>query len=152
MAARPKAPLATLMASADEIEAQFYEALQSADIDKLMALWVQDEFVRCIHPGGAVLVGSSAIKASFEALFARGPIAVEAAEVHRLPSDQLTLHQVHERILVPDSDGGSQVAWVIATNAYLKTSLGWRMVLHHASPGQVLELPAVHDGNANVLH
>lgn len=151
MARRPKAPLAALMASPDEIETQFYEALQSADLDRLISLWVHDEFVRCIHPGGPLLVGITAIRASFEALFARGPIAVQAAEVRKLSTEHLVIHQVHERVLVPGPEG-DQVAWVLATNAYLKTTEGWRMVLHHASPGQALESPELHTGNGSVLH
>lgn len=135
MAPRRKPPLAALMASPDEIEAQFYEALQAADLERLLGLWVHDEFVRCIHPGGALQVGITAIKAGFEALFARGPVAVQAAEVKRLATDALVIHQVHERVLVPGPEG-DQIAWVLATNAYLKTEQGWRMVLHHASPGR----------------
>ncbi len=148
---RKKPPLAALMATPDEIEAQFYEALQSADLDRLIGLWVNDELVRCIHPGGQLLVGISAIKASFETLFARGPVAVQAAEVRRLQTEQLVIHQVHERVLVPGPEG-TQVAWALATNAYLKTAEGWRMVLHHASPGQPIESPEMHTGNASVLH
>ena len=53
------------MATPDEIEAQFYEALQTADLERLMALWINDELVRCIHPGGPLLVGATAIRASF---------------------------------------------------------------------------------------
>jgi ketosteroid isomerase-like protein len=30
---------------------------------------------------------------------------------------------------------GPQVAWVLATNVYVKTVHGWRLVSHHASPG-----------------
>lgn len=146
-----KPPLAVLMATPDEIEAQFYEALQTADLERLMSLWVNDELVRCIHPGGPLLVGATAIRASFETLFARGPVAVQPAEVRRLQTDQLVIHQVHERVMVPGPEG-LQIAWVMATNAYLKTAEGWRMVLHHASPGQAAESPELHVGNANILH
>lgn len=152
---RRKAPLAVLMSSPDEIETAFYESLQSADLDRMVSLWVQDELVRCIHPGGPLLVGITAIKAGFEALFARGPVAVHPADVKKLVTDQLVIHQVHERVLVPVREGegsGEQVAWVLATNAYLKTPEGWRMVLHHASPGQPLDMPELHSGNASVLH
>ena len=149
-----KPPLAVQMATRDEIEAQFYEALQTGDLDRLMSLWVNDELVRCIHPGGPLLVGATAIRTSFEALFARGPVAVQPAEVRRLQTDQLVIHQVHERVLVPaqDPDQGHQVAWVMDTNAYLKTAEGWRMVLHHASPGQAAESPTLHTGSPSVLH
>ncbi|WP_240660700.1 YybH family protein [Inhella crocodyli] len=151
---RRKAPLAVLMASPDEIEAQFYEALQAGDLDRLMSLWVNDELVRLIHPGGVPVVGATAIRASFGALFARGPVAVQAAEVTRLTTDQLAVHQVRERVLVPGpaEGGGAQIAWVMATNVYMRTAEGWRMVLHHASPGTADESPSVHSGDANVLH
>jgi ketosteroid isomerase-like protein len=135
-----KPPLAALMATPDEIEAQFYEALQTADLERLMGLWVNDELVRCIHPGGPLLVGATAIRASFAQLFERGPIQVQALEVQRLATEQLCIHQVRERVVV-----GTRTAWVQATNAYLKTDQGWRLVLHHASPGQAAgeaELPS----------
>ena len=144
-------PLAALMATPEEIEAQFYEALQTADLERLMALWLDDEFVRCIHPGGPLLVGASAIRAGFEALFGRGPVNVQAAEVKKLVTEQLCLHQVQERVIVPGPEGGAQVAWVLATNAYLRTAQGWRMVLHHASPGQAATAPEIVPGTA-VLH
>lgn len=147
-----KAPLAILMATPDEIEAQFYEALQTADLERLMALWVADEVVRCIHPGGPLVVGASAIRSSFEALFAKGPVAVQATEVQRLQTEQLAVHQVKERVLVPAPDGSSQVAWVWASNVYLKTAEGWRMVLHHASPGQSGEPLDLLATGSSVLH
>ena len=86
-----------------------------------------------------------------ETVFARGPVAVQPAEVKRLVTDALVIHQVHERVLVPGPEG-DQIAWVLATNAYLKTEQGWRMVLHHASPGQAIESPDLHTGSGSVLH
>ena len=38
--------------SPDEVEAQFYEALQRGDIEQLMALWADDDEIVCVHPGG----------------------------------------------------------------------------------------------------
>jgi ketosteroid isomerase-like protein len=32
-----------------------------------------------------------------------------------------------------------QHAWVMASNVYVKTEQGWRMVAHHASPGMAAE-------------
>jgi len=145
-----RAPLAVLMASPEDIESQFYEALQSADLERLVALWVGDEEVRCLHPGGPLLVGITAIRANFEALFARGPMAVQPTEVRKLQTEQMAVHQVRERVLVPGPEG-MQVAWVWATNVYLKTAEGWRMVLHHASPGQAGDQPELAPGSG-VLH
>jgi hypothetical protein len=41
---------------------------------------------------------------------------------------------------------------VLATNVYIKTAEGWRMVVHHASPGSVGERPAVVGETPPVLH
>ena len=130
----PKAavPSAVLLASPDDTEAQFYEALQHADLDHLMALWADDDEVACVHPGGPRIVGLTAIRAAFAPMFERGAFNIHPERVRRLHSGDCAIHHVLERVQRP---GDPQQAWVIATNVYLKTALGWRLVLHHASPG-----------------
>ena len=133
--ARPKPPAPTLV-SADDIELELYEAMRRGDIERLMAVW-SDE-ICCIHPGGARLVGAAAIRASFEAMFGNGTIDAEPQRVRRLESHSSAVHSVLERIRVMTADG-EQFAWVVATNVYLKSSQGWRLVAHHASPGTPVE-------------
>lgn len=132
---RSKAQAAALLASPDDVEAQFYEALQHADIDKLMAVWADDDDIVCVHPGGgARFSGAAAIRASFEAVFATGPIPLQPHHVRRMQTLGCAVHHLTERIGVID-ERGARSAWVLATNVYLKTAQGWRMVVHHASPG-----------------
>ena len=57
-------PPQPLLASPDEIEHQFYEALQQGDIDKLMATWSDDDEIACVHPGGPRVIGAAAIRAA----------------------------------------------------------------------------------------
>jgi uncharacterized protein (TIGR02246 family) len=142
--------MATLGGSADEVEAQFYEALQRADLDALMALWADDDEIVCVHPGGTRIVGAPAIRASFEAIFANGPIAARPEQVHRLQLMGGALHHLLERIEVPADGGGTQSAWVIATNVYVKTAQGWCIAAHHASPGSLQEPAAVADASATL--
>ena len=132
--ARPKPPPVALQGSPDEIEAQFYRALQHADLEALMAVWADDDEIVCVHPGGPRLVGAAAIRASFEAIFANGAIPVQPEQVRRLPALGCAVHHVVERISVNGPDGPQQ-AWALATNVYLKTAQGWRLAAHHASPG-----------------
>ena len=61
--ARPKPPGIALMTSSDDAEAQFYEALQRGDIEKLMAVWSDDDEICCVHPGGPRVVGPAAKRA-----------------------------------------------------------------------------------------
>lgn len=145
MARRPLPP-ATLHASPDDVEAQFYEALQQADIERLMAVWADDDEVVCVHPGGGRVIGQAAIRASFEAIFANGGIPVRPEQVHRLQTLGTALHHLVERIEVRSPEG-LQTGWVLTTNVYVKTAQGWRMAAHHASPAAAQE-PADLAGSA----
>jgi ketosteroid isomerase-like protein len=134
---RPKPP-APVTGSADDVETEFYEALQRGDIDRLMALWSDDEEIACIHPGGPRLVGAPAIRASFDAMFANGVIDARPEKVRRLDAHSTAVHSVLERVRVLTPEG-ERFAWVVATNVYLKSAQGWRLVAHHASPGTTAE-------------
>ena len=147
---RHKLPDIALMTSPDDAEAQFYEALQRGDIDKLMAVWSDNDEICCVHPNGPRVLGPAAIRAAFDAMFSNGAIDARPEKVRRVVSHGSAVHSVVERIQVM-TDEGPQVAWVIATNVYLKTSLGWRLVAHHASPGSAQELPEVGE-TPSVLH
>lgn len=136
--------------SADDIEAAFYEALQSADIEKLMACWADEDEIVCVHPGGPRLIGMGAIRAAFDAMFSNGSILAWPEGVRKIESLASSVHNVRERIEVL-TDEGPREAYVIATNVYHKTPQGWRMVAHHASPGSEQETPEVSE-LPHVLH
>lgn len=127
--------------SPDEIEAQFYEALQHGDLERLMAVWADDDEVVCVHPGGVRAVGPAAIRASFESIFANGGVPLAPEQVRRLHWAGGALHHLVERIEVPAEGGGTQTAWIVVSNVYVKTAQGWRLAAHHASPGAVPEMP-----------
>jgi uncharacterized protein (TIGR02246 family) len=144
-------PAAALIGSPDEVEAQFYEALQRGDIERLMSLWADDDEIVCVHPGGTRVIGPAAIRASFEAMFANGGIPVRPEQVHRLAVLGAALHHLVERIEVR-GETGPQTAWVLATNLYLKTAQGWRLASHHASPGIGHEPPVLGGEAPSTLH
>jgi hypothetical protein len=74
-----------------------------------------------------------------------------AEHVRRLQSDGTAIHHVLERIHIA-TDEGARDAWVLATNVYVHTEQGWRMVLHHASPGSVREAQEMADEGPATLH
>lgn len=149
--AHPKAPAAALLASPDDTEAQFYEALQAGDIERLMAVWADDDEAVCIHPGGGRVIGPRAIRASFAALFAESAVPVQPEQVHRVQALGCAVHHLVERVRVHTPEG-PQTAWALATNVYVKTSQGWRMVSHHASHGTAGEPPAAAAERPSTLH
>jgi ketosteroid isomerase-like protein len=126
---------AALGGSPDDVEAAFYESLRTGDLDTLMSCWADEDDIACIHPGGGRLLGAAAIRAAFETMFSNGgAIPVTADNVHRVDSLASAVHHVLERVDVMTSEGEIQ-AYVLATNVYHKTPQGWRLVVHHASPG-----------------
>jgi len=147
---KSKLQAANLEGDADDVEAAFYQALQNADIDKLMACWADEDDIVCIHPGGPRVVGAMAIRATFEAMFANGSIRAWPERVRKTVSIASAVHNLLERVEVL-APGGPKEAWVIATNVYHRTAQGWRMVAHHASPGTSSEIQEV-SGSPSVLH
>jgi ketosteroid isomerase-like protein len=136
--------------TADDIEAAFYDALQNADLEKLMACWADEDEVVCVHPGGPRLIGIGAIRAVFDAMFANGSIRAWPEGVRKIESLASSVHNVRERIEVLTEEGPRE-AYVIATNVYHKTAQGWRMVAHHASPGSAQEVLEISE-LPHVLH
>lgn len=148
----PKARIAAefLGTSADETEAAFYQALQAADIELLMACWSDDDDVVCVHPGGPRIVGLAAIRSTFDAIFSNGSIQARPENVRKVQGLSSAVHNVLERVDVMTPSGPSQ-AYVLATNVYHQTAHGWRMVAHHASPGNQSEVQEIHE-IPQVLH
>jgi ketosteroid isomerase-like protein len=141
---------AVLMESVDEVEAAFYEAMHQGDIDRMMAVWSDEDDIACVHPGGLRLLGSAAIRAAFEAVFAGGPVQVSVVNVRRIEAAGVSVHHVLEKVQMVNAEG-LQTAYVLASNVYLHGAQGWRMVLHHASPGQRDDMQEMVE-TASVLH
>ena len=136
---KPHLRAATVGGSADEIETAFYEALQSGDLERLMACWANEEDIICVHPGGPRLIGAVAIRNSFEIMFSHGPIRSFPERLHKLETITSAVHNLIERVEIYTADG-AQIAFVTSTNVYMRTAQGWRMVAHHASPGTPPEI------------
>jgi ketosteroid isomerase-like protein len=147
---KTKIQAANLEGNADDVEAAFYDALQTGDIDRVMACWADEDDIVCIHPGGPRAVGPAAIRATFETMFSNGSIRAWPERARKLQAVASAVHNVLERVEVLTAEGPGH-AWVIATNVYYKTAQGWRMVAHHASPGTPSEVQEV-SGNPQVLH
>ncbi|HAT32106.1 MAG TPA: DUF4440 domain-containing protein [Janthinobacterium sp.] len=134
-----------LNGSAAEVETAFYDALNRADIDALMALWADDEEIVCIHPGAPRLIGHVAIRDSWQTLLAGGGLHIMPTQLHETHNLMSSVHTVIEGVSAVEG----RAAHLLATNVYVKTPRGWRIVLHHASvaPGN-----APDDGGAQILH
>ncbi|WP_395824483.1 YybH family protein [Collimonas sp.] len=125
--------------SAEETETAFYDAMSRADIEAMMALWADDDDIVCIHPNGPRLHGHAAIRAAFDMLFERGGVHIRVRQLHISQNMSTSIHNLVEELhQAGDNDRNMHI---LATNVYMKTPRGWRIVLHHASvaPGAAPE-------------
>ena len=133
-----------------DAEAAFYEALEAADLDAMMEVWAEDEEIVCVHPGGPRLAGFEQVRGSWAEIFGSGQrLKVHISNQVVLSGMMLAIHSVHENILV---QGESRTrAPITATNVYLRTGKGWRMILHHGSPAPAeARVPA--ESSPKILH
>jgi ketosteroid isomerase-like protein len=119
--------------SAADAETAFYDALGRADLDAMMAVWSEDEEVVCVHPGGPRLTGLTEVREAWRQMFGSGArLIVRTSHQVVSASMMLTVHNVLEHVAVEGDDRLNTP--IIATNVYARGALGWRMVMHHASP------------------
>ena len=146
--------------TAVDCELAFYDAFERGDLKLMMAIWSDEPDTICVHPQGPRLAGFSAIRDSFAEIFLHSPTAgklrIKVGELRKHQAQTLAIHSVYESFIAdppPNSISGEVVAAapILATNVYLLTPCGWRMIVHHASlspQGTVAE----EQGVSRILH
>jgi uncharacterized protein (TIGR02246 family) len=123
----------TVFTTPQDAESAFYEAFEKADLDAMMGVWSDDEEIVCVHPGGQRLAGTEQVREAWRQIFAAGQtLRFQLREQQALNGMTLVVHSVYEQITSAGEARARQP--VIATNVYMRTENGWRMIVHHASP------------------
>lgn len=121
-----------VFATPADAEAAFYAALEKNQLEPMMEVWSEDDEIVCVHPGGPRLTGYEAVRESWARIFASGQrLRIRLSEPVQMISGMIAVHSVHENFLV--ADDRAQAA-AVATNIYIRTASGWRMLAHHSSP------------------
>ncbi len=137
--------------TAQDAENAFYEALERGDLEGMMAVWAEDEEIICVHPTGPRLSGQDQVRESWAKIFSGGAgPRVHISQQVAVTAMMIAVHSVHENFTV-EGDARSQVP-VVATNVYLKTAAGWRMIVHHASPAPAQAAPPPQEAPPKFLH
>jgi ketosteroid isomerase-like protein len=139
--AKPRTP--TIFTSPQDAALAFYQAFEAKDVDGMMVTWAEDEDIVCVHPGGPRLVGYEAVRIGWEQLFAgETKLSFRLDEIVVIETVGLAMQSAVEHVTVGNDPKARGAA--IATNVYLRTPLGWRIVVHHASaaPATAVVAPA----------
>jgi SnoaL-like domain len=120
-----------------DVNERFYRALETLDLDAMDALWSHERWVRCVHPGSDAIVGWEHVRRSWQEIFASTRwIRVTPTAVDVTLLGAIGLVACSENITAAN-EGDVGLAVAQATNLFQRTTLGWRMVVHHASPSPV---------------
>lgn len=124
-----------VFATPQEAEAAFYTAFESASLEAMRQVWLEDDNVTCIHPMGTRLHGYAAVLHSWRQILDQAAtLRIRIGEPHCTLAGQLAIHKVNEYLQLDEGRPGHE-SLILATNIYQLTAQGWRLILHHASPG-----------------
>lgn len=122
----------------ERVNATFYEAFETADLDTMQDLWLDDADSLCVHPGALPVRGTGPINRSWALIMANTPyIQFFLTDVEVSVLDGVASVTCTENVLTgdertgPDAFGGAKA---VATNVFVRTPQGWRLWIHHASP------------------
>lgn len=120
-----------------DVNAAFYTAFESGDLDAMHALWVADQPI-CVHPGWTPVVGNPAVRRSWAVVMANTPyIQFFLTDVEVSVLDGVASVTCTENVLAA-GEGTPAGAFAggksVATNVFRRTPAGWRLWIHHASP------------------
>lgn len=124
-------PPSTTLASPDDVEHAFYDALDSGDADLLMHCWSEEDESVCVHPTGARLTGVPLIRESWRAIFASTRLRIHSETVARWQGSVMAVHHLSETLFVGDDPAPHGPLHV--THVYVRGAHGWRLACRHAS-------------------
>lgn len=124
--------------------AEFYAAVESADLDRVDAIWIAPPFadsVTCVHPGWPALRGREEVLRSWALIMANTAyIQYFLTDVEVEFAGEVAVVNCTENILtsVGQADDAASSALgggrVVATNVFRRVGVDWRLWLHHSSP------------------
>ncbi len=119
------------------------------DLDAMMAVWADDDEVYCVHPQGPRITGVAQVRESWRQIFAAAQsLRFQVRQQHLLQAMMVSVHSVYEQITLADETRARSC--ILATNIYMRTERGWRMMAHHASPAPEIQEPE--SRRAKTLH
>jgi ketosteroid isomerase-like protein len=125
-------------AEVEAVNTSFYQAFEAADLDRMRDLWLDDQETLCVHPGALPVRGTAAINRSWALIMANTPyIQFFLTDVEVSVLDDVASVTCTENVLTADEmtdDDAFAGAKAVATNVFVRTTEGWRLWIHHASP------------------
>lgn len=113
---------------------EFYEAFESLDVARMDRIWLQQDYVTCIHPGWTQRVGWPAVRDSWVLIFNNTfSMKFELSEIQIQVAGDVAWVICTENITSRQGEA-IQESRILATNLYEKAENSWKIIHHHGSP------------------
>ncbi len=113
---------------------EFYRAFESLDVARMDRIWLQQEYVTCIHPGWSLRVGWPAVRDSWVLIFNNTfSMTFELTEIQIQVAGDIAWVICTENITSRQGEA-TQESRVLATNLYEQVGEQWKIIHHHGSP------------------
>jgi ketosteroid isomerase-like protein len=121
-----------------EANLAFSDAFEARDLAAMGDVWERSSRVAVTHPGWPTLRGFEKVLSSWRAIFANTPyIQFFLTDVKVTVDGDVAYVTCTENVL-SSGEGAPEEGFVggkaVATNVFRRTSTGWRLWIHHASP------------------
>ena len=119
----------------EDANERFYRALENCDLEDMEAVWLHEQWVKCVHPGWEMIVGWEKIHESWERIFQNtSGMRVSATNLSiKVEGDFAWVTCTEKLAIFLDSSAAPVSAVTIATNLFYRIGEDWLMVHHHAS-------------------
>ena len=116
-----------------EANAAFYRAFESLEMTQMEKVWLRAPYIKCVHPGWALLVGWGPVMESWSRIFS-GTLAMRfgLADVQVEVKNDLAWVVLTE-VIESRHREGKLVGRVQATNLFERRDGRWMLVHHHGS-------------------
>lgn len=116
-----------------EANQRFYDAFGALDIDLMDSVWEASPQALCVHPGWPPIVEWEPIRDSWQRIFDNTTLMhFNIQYVNVVVAGDCGWVTCVENI-TSVLQGQASNFGILATNIFLRTPLGWRMIAHHAS-------------------
>jgi len=114
-------------------EDAFYDALETGQLDQVMAAWDPGDEIACLLPMQEMVRGRKAVQETFRRLFqAMGGLDIRVTHLHWAVWADTALHVVGEQLT--DPDGVAAGPPLYAVNVYRRREGRWALALHQNAP------------------
>lgn len=120
------------LATPQDAEDAYYDALEAGDLDAVMAVWENSDDIACLLPMQTLARGRDAVRKLFEPLLGGGHgVMLAVTHLQWIETPDLAVHLLEETATPPP---GRPVMPIYATNVYRRGADGWYLLSHQNAP------------------